>query len=570
MDSLTAAASEDTERLSVARFPLSPQIPARDSPAADNTGSLEDLDFDLYHTILNNFDDLDDINLLSIEQSLDNNPRLSQTGNQSDYPARIPSPTPWTRLSSDRETGLASITAFDLYGPIARAKANSEIVLFPGSPIASPITLCNEEKESMALRHYNTHMISSLSVKDAKWNIFACLLHTSQRFSQSPTKRSLIAWAATHVNMKGKEGIDMGLQYYSSASEDVLRLSRDLEARILSPDPCKEGSSQISTQISMLLSASFFLCQRDVMHCNMVHFRERISSLKRLVSSSWGPLSNHLSGIDYRLLLWLSYLDIRASILFGGSCHQHDIAESSDTTLLGTIAQQENLHSVYLMSRSYLKEGFGDTYPSSELRGDMLQDPVNLQFLESMALLSRIISLGKNAHDTPSPHSPAVGDLRSRLDRLRQECDLALGGFLDGDQVIVSRTSYHWLNLRTVYGCGVILLNRTLHPEVRTDAEAQHEARQILRTILKLKTAKMLHNPHSMFSTLPLFVAGIEVDDDLYKDWTLRIFEDFNDWGLHVQRACRLLRGVMKEQDRSGRRLRMNEMLDSPDSSIFL
>ena len=63
--------------------------------------------------------------------------------------------------------------------------------------------------------------------------------------------------------------------------------------------------------------------------------------------------------------------------------------------MLETISRKETLQSLYLRSRSYLNEAFGDEYPSSELRGDMLQDPTNMKFAEAMSILSRISLFGE-------------------------------------------------------------------------------------------------------------------------------------------------------------------------------
>lgn len=130
-----------------------------------------------------------------------------------------------------------------------------------------------------------------------------------------------------------------------------------------------------------------------------------------------------------------------------------------------------------------------------------------------------------------------------------QECDLALKGFVDCGHINVNRSSYHWLNLMGIYYCAVILFNRILNPQVRTDPESQECARNILQIVLKLRDANMLHNPHSMMSSFPIFVAGIEIQDEIYKDWTLSILSEFQSWGTNIPKVKDLLRRIMKRQE---------------------
>ena len=100
-----------------------------------------------------------------------------------------------------------------------------------------------------------------------------------------------------------------------------------------------------------------------------------------------------------------------------------------------------------------------------------------------------------------------------------------------------------------IYYCAVILFNRILNPQVRTDPESQECARNILQIVLKLRDANMLHNPDSMMSSFPIFVAGIEIQDEIYKDWTLSILSEFQSWGTNIPKVKDLLRRIMKRQE---------------------
>lgn len=95
-------------------------------------------------------------------------------------------------------------------------------------------------------------------------------------------------------------------------------------------------------------------------------------------------------------------------------------------------------------------------------------------------------------------------------------------------------------------------------------------ARETLRIILQLRDANMLHNPHSMFCTFPIFVAGIEVDDPIYQDWTLQLLNGFGDWGSHTQRARNVVQQVMKRQEEKSCRVSVEGIIYESGMVIFL
>lgn len=147
---------------------------------------------------------------------------------------------------------------------------------------------------------------------------------------------------------------------------------------------------------------------------------------------------------------------------------------------------------------------------------------------------------------------------------------MALQGFNSGGSVTVTRTSYHWLNLKAMNNSGFILLNRMRNPEVRADPEAQRAAYEILKIMMKLRKANKLHNPHSVFSILPIFLAGIETIDEVHQDWVKRFLEDASDWGLHVQQASRLMQRVLETQNQTGCRLALRDIANLGTTQLIL
>lgn len=108
------------------------------------------------------------------------------------------------------------------------------------------------------------------------------------------------------------------------------------------------------------------------------------------------------------------------------------------------------------------------------------------------------------------------------------------------------------------------------NPSCRTDDEAQSAAYKILKITIQLRKANKLHNPHSVFSVLPIFLAGIETFDEVHQDWIMRFLEDSRGWGLHVQRAAQVLQRAVERQKQTGCRLGFKEIADLASEQLVL
>uniref|UniRef100_A0A0B7KLN4 Transcription factor domain-containing protein n=1 Tax=Bionectria ochroleuca TaxID=29856 RepID=A0A0B7KLN4_BIOOC len=296
-------------------------------------------------------------------------------------------------------------------------------------------------------------------------------------------------------------------------------------------------------QVGVVLATAYFLSHCDLVTGNMLGLVSRLDSIRELIRERWDLLSSGLTGVSARLLLWLAYLDLRRS---------------------------ESLPRLYLRSRLYLKEAFGESYPSLELRDDMIQDPVNLKFAEGMSILGKILQHARHGHENTPELRDDLESLHSEMIELERECDLALQGFDSGNSISITRTSYHWLNLKATTQCGLILLSRMRNKSYRTDDEAQSAAHKILKITIQLGKANKLHNPHSVFSVLPTFLAGIETVDEVHQDWIMRFLEDARGWGLHVQRAAKVLHRAVERQKQTGCRLGFKDIADLASEQLVL
>ncbi|CAG9989210.1 unnamed protein product [Clonostachys byssicola] len=409
------------------------------------------------------------------------------------------------------------------------------------------------DTEPSAIHHFKTYMTSTLSVKNAQWNIFSHFLASSKANTYSPVRSGIIAWAAAHRGLEGQKASNEYLVHYAQASSEMDALTTSL---VVKNDWRQE-------QVDTVLATAYFLTHCDLVTGNMSGLVSRLDSIRELIRERRDLMSSGLTGISARLLLWLAYLDLRRSVFLPQGDHAAD-------TIIGIIGNQGSLHRLYLRSRLYLKEAFGERYPSLELRDDMIQDPVNMKFAEGMSVFGRILQHARDGHENVPETRDALEKLHSEMVELERECDLALQGFDSGGSISITRTSYHWLNLKATTQCGLILLSRMRNPSCRTDDEAQSAAYKILKITIQLRKANKLHNPHSVFSVLPIFLAGIETVDEVHQDWIMRFLEDARGWGLHVQRAAQVLQRAVEKQKQTGCRLGFKDIADLASEQLVL
>ena len=114
-----------------------------------------------------------------------------------------------------------------------------------------------------------------------------------------------------------------------------------------------------------------------------------------------------------------------------------------------------------------------------------------------------------------------------------------------------------------------ILLNRIVEPNVRTDPEAQAAARELILIAQRLRRAKYLERPRWLIWPLPLFVAGIEIEDEIYQEWLLGYISELEHWGMSLRRMRWLLEHIIERQQEEGRRVCVREVVERFDSGLL-
>lgn len=243
-------------------------------------------------------------------------------------------------------------------------------------------------RDTVLIRHYESTLSTFFSVKLPQWNLYTYMLR-SQEKSNSPLWNSIMAWTSLHLARRDMNPTRKSAMYYDNASDAVQRLLKELSIEAQSPALVSKSTSS-AEQLYMVLSTTFFLSHCNVMICDRHAFSERLDALKLVLRRNWETVHGKLGSLASRLLIWLAYLDLRASLW--GDPGSTDQTANHNPGLLDMLDDFNALPSLRSVSenQSYLSECFGDNYPSTELREDLVQEPVNATSDDIMCILSRI------------------------------------------------------------------------------------------------------------------------------------------------------------------------------------
>ena len=245
--------------------------------------------------------------------------------------------------------------------------------------------------DATLISYFESTMSTFFSTKSPQWNLYTYMFCSQQGASDSPLRDSILAWTSLHFTRRYNKPPNNSSKYYSNASRAVEDLLKEL-LTIQSP-LCARKSASNSNKLYTVLSTCFFLSHCDFMKCETSAFSKRLDSLKLLLMQNWEALRGELGSIASRLLIWLAYLDLRAS-LWKKESSSRRIGDSQDTlpVLLDMLDDLKALPSLRSVSanQSYLSECFGEKYPSTELCEDLVQEAVNAMSDDIMCVISRI------------------------------------------------------------------------------------------------------------------------------------------------------------------------------------
>ncbi|KAJ5697589.1 hypothetical protein N7488_011273 [Penicillium malachiteum] len=209
---------------------------------------------------------------------------------------------------------------------------------------------------------------------------------------------------------------------------------------------------------------------------------------------------------------------------------------------------------------SYLSECFGDGLPQEENDEDLKKERCRDKFDTLSFYLSRVRTFQRWGLETSSRRDSEpllvelreakIEALRADLARIQAECELAFPGqriSTLNDENIGSGI-FHILTVKSLCLCATIMLHRAIGLTAQTDLESQSTAQDLISLARILRKSKCLETPCSVIWPLPIFIAGIEISDEIYQDWIVDYMRTLGHWGQPAVRAKELMEQIIQRK----------------------
>ncbi|EPE10847.1 c6 zinc finger domain containing protein [Ophiostoma piceae UAMH 11346] len=479
---------------------------------------------------------------------------------------------------------------------------------------------------------------SSASSHVPVWNFYSYAIRAAEEQPDSPLSHSILAWTSAHLILRNRYTSDGHAQFrhYARARAAVDELRDELMSS--RPSSHKGTKKQGTPPLRMFLATTLFLAYGDILSGDCAGLVESLSGVTQMLASDWPRFRAELGPIEARILVWLSYLDLRARMWAPPprTDKKHKSSTGSGNTSLfnflqahnGTLTtsgisalrahhrdgatspesdSDENQGAVARRSY-YLTECFGSALPARELEEDLLQEPAKMLSDEIMGVYATISTLegwiagidwDEDQNLLMDLRNAKIQAIRANIARIHAESKVVHADLMKASSGAdhVARTTFHRLVTTAKTLAATVLLNRVQAPSERTDEESQASAREIVQIarqlghlgnrsvsssslaevpesggsssredIVELSLARLPSvagsAPHSLVWPMPVFVAGIELTDPVYQDWVLAYLADVASWGgTSTRRARELLRRVIQQQDASGRRVNVRDVV---------
>lgn len=279
--------------------------------------------------------------------------------------------------------------------------------------------------------------------------------------------------------------------------------------------------------------------------------------------------NNGTSAFAARMIVWLSFIDASAA-----SCGLGGQINSSLGKLLRADGDYEwplkGFSAIHRHSTSLYRNIWGEEYPESE----MLEDLENRQLFylygecgQLRYMVGKLESLYlKNEHDASRHESSvayALSIVRGKYLELLEVASMLTARPTDSRKFVA--------NIRFVvpyYHASVVHFHRITKAS-KPLGEVQKSA---LREIVKLafEAYKDAGDSAMLRISWPLFIAALETDDSVHREWIMVRFRDLQKHGKNYGRAFKVLDSVVKEQNESGRRVSVLRLLASGKFENFV
>lgn len=412
------------------------------------------------------------------------------------------------------------------YGPRRLMAENNEIPDWI-QKYTSEETMTNDETLE---RHYLANLTGAFSSKRREWTFYTYIYNhyvSSYKFLRS----AIYAWSSADFyftnSTDGPE--DAYSRYILTLNEMAEWLADRLKIKQLGTNDVFSLLSTISSNIKefrdedldALFSSFYFLAQFDVVFCRLnelLHLLDCLAKFIRRASTYQLP-----RGVHARVCSWLAVLDAKAS-LFGNS--GGNLCDAlSDIGLFQTLNASHNL----------LKREYDLEYPIEQEQEDRQHFPLLFAFLKLVSLLrdiSRYDGINKDSQPLPS----SLEELNNIENILNNS----------NTKPQSRRVKYTAQVIKTMIHTIRIYYRRVLSPN---SPRLAFEAEEIIR-ITEEFIRETGFPPRTKIWPLPVVLAGIEVDDNVYLSWLIKNLSEFSR-GDHYRRCSELILEVRNRERNS-------------------
>ncbi|KAH7360349.1 hypothetical protein BKA65DRAFT_547072 [Rhexocercosporidium sp. MPI-PUGE-AT-0058] len=283
-----------------------------------------------------------------------------------------------------------------------------------------------------------------------------------------------------------------------------------------------------------------------------------------LTTSPYNIESAPLSTFATRMLVWFANFDASAATYgLGGQVN------SSLTQLLSQVTYEDEdnpikgYFKVHQHSNSLFRIIWGEEYPQRELLDDLENREIFYLLGSCGQLRYMVADLAKLWHHDRNRAEEQITAVerairlvgRKHSEILRVATSLSSEG--DNQKRLISNVRYIVPNFHAT----VLQFLRITRFDKCLDERQRLSLREIMT--LAFKSFKHEGDTAMMRISWPLFMAGLETDDLLHREWIFDRFRSLGRFGMNFKRAFLLLEAVVDKQDRLGERVNMLDLLDS-------
>lgn len=454
------------------------------------------------------------------------------------------------------------------------------------SPVANcSLALTNVDHE--AIRYFRTDFAKLHHTKNPDYSLISLMFNTAQ--NDAMIMNMVLALGLQEMNLKRTESSASterrSLMHYSSA---LRMLSESLALQ----DTAKDLGSLLTALWLMLMYEQQFgdpECKAYSSHlqgvASLLRLRgERLLELPSTVmdETRTSVVRNEMhteiqrpriSQYAARVLVWIALLDAgAASVGIGGQVNAAIFSlllpcpGDTATRYEDPVKAFSVLHR---FSNPLYRISWGDAYPQSELLDDVENRNIYALLGSCVALRFMIAQLATLYRNGSSEASAKTTMIRKSLHEVSEQyCEL-----IDvADELSMETDNSHRLvaNIRAIipfYHAVVLDFMRV----TAFNEPLNGRQRSALKSIMNLAYQSHKHGGDEALVRVawPLFLAVLETDDMLHRDWILDRFTTLRKYGKNYERAHRFLVDTTSRQQRMGRRVNLRDQLEKLDLFVL-